>query len=137
LNGSLHLSAPGHHHTTNTKKTTMNNIPEQQTTHDDPSAMVARAKEYTDDVASRLGDAVESASTSVGRGVDRAGKMIERTGSSAGASVRGAGRYLQESSAATLRGDFRATLGRHPGTTLAIGVCAGLLIGRMFHSYRT
>ncbi|MDH5670604.1 MAG: hypothetical protein OEZ06_00545 [Myxococcales bacterium] len=115
----------------------MNNIQEQHPTKEHAEAAASRVKNYTEEVASRFEGAVDSASTSVGRGVDRAGQAIESTGKSAGASVRGAGRYLQESSGATLGGDFRSMLGRHPGTTLAVGIAAGLLMGRMLRSNRS
>lgn len=110
----------------------MNQIQEQQSVRSDDEGVVARAR----DAGEAFGDALDGAVSSVGRGVDRAGKMIEGTGKSAGASVRSAGRYMQAADPATMRADFMATLGRHPGTTLAIGIGAGLLLGRIFQSYR-
>lgn len=85
------------------------------------SREVARASRRVDDLAellSLLANGMERLKGAVGgNGVDTAGKAIESTAKSAGASVRGAGRHLQDSSAATLRGDLMATLGWHPGTT--------------------
>jgi hypothetical protein len=115
----------------------MNRIQEEKTPRDDDRAMVARAKEYTEGVATHAGHAVDTASSAVGRGVDKAGAFMESTGKSAGGSVRSAGHYLQRANSATMRADLMATLGRHPGATLALGIGAGLLIGRLYRAPRS
>lgn len=91
-----------------------------------------RGREQLSDAVSRASDRIDTASTTVGRGVEKAGDLLDSSATAAASSVREMGRYMQRSDPATMREDFVALLGRHPGAMFCVGIGAGVLIAQMF-----
>ena len=88
-------------------------------------------KERATEVANRAGEALNSATTTVGRSMERAGAAIKAAGDGAGTSIGDTGRYLQSADLRTMRSDLMTLCSRHPGATLAVGIGAGLLLAQI------
>jgi ElaB/YqjD/DUF883 family membrane-anchored ribosome-binding protein len=82
------------------------------TTTDEPGRM-SRAKQ-------RAGDAVDSATSQIGRGMQRATEGVSR-----------AGQYLEETSPSEMGGDLTEMIRKHPKKSIAIGVGLGFLVSRL------
>lgn len=73
---------------------------------------------------------VDTATTSVGRGMESAASAIAQRVDSAADGVARAGRYLQQSDPEAMGRDITDWVREHPGVSLGVGFGIGLLIGR-------
>lgn len=73
---------------------------------------------------------VDSATTSMGRGMESAAHAISQRVDSAADGVARAGRYLQESDPGAMGRDITDWVREHPAVSLGVGFGVGLLIGR-------
>ena len=76
------------------------------------------------------GEYVDTASTTLGRGMETAAEAVAHRVDSAAGGVASAGRYLQRSNTEDLGHDLTDWVRNHPGVSLGVGFGIGLLIGR-------
>lgn len=72
------------------------------------------------EAAARTGEAIDSATSSIGRGMQRATAGVTR-----------AGEYLEEASPKQMGMDITDVIRRHPKASIAVGVGLGFLISRL------
>jgi len=83
------------------------------------------------DAATRASDALDSASSSIGRGVERAGDAIKSVTRSAGTSLADMRRSIQSADLSEMGNDLIAMLRRNPTATFCAGLGAGILVAQM------
>ena len=73
---------------------------------------------------------VDSATTTMGRGMESAADVIAQRVDSAADGIARAGRYLQQSDPQAMGRDLTDWVREHPAVSLGIGFGVGLLLGR-------
>lgn len=87
-------------------------------------------KDRARDAAAQASHYVDSATNSVGRGMETAGETLSARATSATDGLVRAGRYLQEHDPASMGRDLTSLVRQHPTAALCIGFGVGILIGR-------
>jgi ElaB/YqjD/DUF883 family membrane-anchored ribosome-binding protein len=91
-----------------------------------PNAMEGRVR----DVATKAGDYVDNATTSIGRTMESAATSLASRTDMTTDGLAKAGRYLQDADPQQMGRDITNFVKEHPTVSLAAGFGLGLLIGR-------
>jgi hypothetical protein len=82
------------------------------------------------EVATKAGDYVDNATTSLGRSIETAATSLSTRTESATGGLAKAGRYLQDADSMQMGRDVTRFVKDHPTLSLAAGFGLGLLVGR-------
>jgi hypothetical protein len=82
------------------------------------------------DAATKAGDYVDNATSSLGRSIESAATSLSARSESATDGIAKAGRYLQDADPEQMGRDITRFVREHPTVSLAAGFGLGLLIGR-------
>lgn len=92
----------------------------EQTTSQTGRNMAARVGEKVEHASSRVGDSLSSGSDVIRRGAENVAHRLDE-----------AGRYLRESDARSIGSDITNVIRNHPKAAIGVGLGIGFLLGRM------